>query len=323
MKILFYSQVGKSLPLALRCASEGNSVRFYVADHRHRSQLNGLITRTDTPDAAANELVVFDSLGQGRRADELRRRGHAVVGGCEFADNMVLTPGYADSILKLAGVEEIPTEYDIEGWFNGDDWVLGLTTISVSERRFLTGDLGQEVDCVGTTLCYWKKYRPSSFKGTLYKLTRFLRKVNYCGPISTQGGKITAGLCFDHAVVACNLVNTDYSRILNDCARGAIRRIVPSFDYGVGIRVSLPPWPNIKGVVNGVAIEGQVEGWFPYNAWIGVAVGTGSSINQAQEAALATAQRLGPRDVQYRVDIGVKAKQIIPGVLSKEVRFGK
>jgi hypothetical protein len=232
------------------------------------------------------------------------------------------TPEYADTILGLAGITQLPTEYNLEGWFNGQDWIIGLTSVSVNETRFMPGDVGLEVDCAGTTFCFWKKYRPKCFKESLYKLGRALRKVNYIGPVSVRKGALYTGFHFDSIQAALQLLTIDTGKLLADVAGGKLRKVQPRYSFAVGARVSLPPWPVSNGVRPTAGVEerigGYSAGWYkPYGHHLGFAVATGETINAARQTLQPLLKQLTPAEVQYRNDVGINAKRVIPNLIKE------
>lgn len=317
MRFLFCSERGRSLPLAQQCAAEGNEVRMYVHNPVSRGLINGFIPLCSAIQPGDGEVVVADYPGLGRKYDSLRHRGTLVLCGSTFADDVGLTPGYTDALLFASQADTVPVDYWIGGWFNGQDWVAGLNSVYVQETRLMCGDVGPKVDCAGTTFCYWKKLRPPVFKRTLGRLTRALRTAQYHGPISIRNREVRAGLDFDCAVVATRLAGIAVGKLLADCASGKLKRVTPCYDFGVAIRVSVHPWPISDGSYRKYQVQCPSDAYRPYNTQLGVVTGYGRTITEARNVVLTTVRTVTPVDVQYRTDIGIAAKRVIPNLLKE------
>lgn len=144
---------------------------------------------------------------------------------------------------KVDGVE-----VSVEGWFNGDDWIFGSFNSTIEEKTLMTGGIGPRTGCSGNVVWFYKHARPAIVKKTLLKLTRFLKAKSYRGPldINTKGGKgleFTARFGYDAIQTVVPLLHMELGKLLSDVARGQIRRMRTSFDFGIGVRLSVPPYP--------------------------------------------------------------------------------
>jgi hypothetical protein len=306
MLFSFVSQKGDALPLAGQLLKEGHTVSMYVASTEARSRINGTCTTTKSPYLGSDAIIIFDSPGGGSSADTLRRNGNLVLGSSEFSDSLQLIPGYASTLTGMAEWTKIPKNYDIEAWFNGEDWIVGMTNVSVVDRRFLTGGLGVEVDFVGLTACFFKRYRPTCFKETLYKLGRFLKKVEYRGPIAIRNGRLEGGFSSAMVHVYPLLLKTDIAKLLVGVADGTLKKVTTSSDYVIAARTTLPPFP------------------YGESTWDEVVAVVGPTISEARYTLNKQLHEANfPDTIQYRTDLGAAAQRVIPNLLKEDTISGR
>lgn len=306
MNFSFVSQKGDALPLAQQLLKEGHTVSMYVESKSARARINGLCTVSKVPYLGSDAVIIFDSPGGGASADTLRRNGNFVLGSSEFSDSIQLIPGYDNTLLGMAECSALPTTYDLEAWFNGEDWIVGMTNVSVIDRRFLTGGLGVAVDFSGLTACFFKRYRPSCFKDTLYKLSRFLKKVEYRGPIAIRNGKLEGGFSPAMLHVYPLLLNIEIGKLLSETAKGTLKKVGTSSDYVIAARTTLPPFP------------------YGESNWDEMAAVVGPTISEIRYILNKNLHDMKfPPDIQYRTDIGIAAQKIIPNLLKEDTVLGR
>jgi hypothetical protein len=236
MRFFWVSSGRHSMPLALRLHEEGNHVRWCGNEEVPT------IDRVKTLRPDADEIVVFDGPGEGKVADELRKRGNAVIGSSMFCDALETSEVYASQIMRAAGIE-CETDFTIEGWFNGAEFIYHSISCSLEETRFLTGNLGPEIGSQGHTTFFYRHARPRLARDTIFKLTPFLRRVNHVGPIGFCQGRFVPRM---HNYVL-DLLETEYGKVLADTARGQCKAWRVSFDFCTGVTLSVPPYPYGEG----------------------------------------------------------------------------
>lgn len=329
MKFTFFSKCGWSLALARRCETEGNSVNFWC---ELKGVGNGFIHTVQSPILEPDTILVFDDNKYGPRADEYRRAGYAVIGASTFGHNLAVTPMYDETIRKLMDDYDMPKSTYIEGWFNGNDWVLGMTSICVYDSYHLAGDLGRETGYESGTACFWKRVRPTIFKQSLGKLTSVLKRAGHIGPISV-GEKIHGGFSRDSLQGVTSLIPMDCGKLLSDTARGTLKRITPRYDYATTIRVTIPPYPygsiglggreiadrkDFIEVVNPVSVGCNGDKVVAYATTVACSVGIGCSAGKSSQEAKVKIRKASIRETQYRVDAGAYAEKVIPVQLRKD-----
>ncbi len=118
-KFLFISYVGLHTDLAWQVVKEGHEVKYYIDDKEEREVGDGFIPKTNNWKAEVDwaDVIVFDDvLGHGTMADNLRKKGKAVVGGTPYTDRLEDDRSFGQSELKAAGVNVLPykdfTDFD-------------------------------------------------------------------------------------------------------------------------------------------------------------------------------------------------------------------
>jgi phosphoribosylamine--glycine ligase len=110
--------------LAWQVYREGHDVKFYIESEGDQEIGDGFVPKTDDWEADVEwaDVIIFDDIwvgsdiGTGKRAQKLRERGSAVVGGTPNTDRLEEDRGYAMEILEEHGVNTI--EHQVFGDFD-------------------------------------------------------------------------------------------------------------------------------------------------------------------------------------------------------------
>jgi phosphoribosylamine--glycine ligase len=250
----------------------------------------------------------------------------------------------AHSMLKVFEKEQGSAEVEItvqefvegvavstEGWFNGKEWAEGMFNHTIERKHSMNGDLGPSGGCTGNVI--WRcDISDPIVKQTLIKLTKVLQKHNYVGIIDINcivneegiyGLEFTPRFGYDSFPTTLHsLCDFNFGAFLDTMARGDTPTDTLSEGFGVGVRLSLPPWPSEKYHAQaGVSIRGFKEDdkqWFyPYGVMLvdgelqsshgvgilGVVNGHGDSIGEGFARAYEIVTRLRIPEVQYRTDL--------------------
>ncbi len=112
-KFLFISLTSLIGDIAWQILKEGHDVRFYVEDENERDIGDGFIPKSTDweKDVAWADIIVFDdTLGQGAKAQALRKTGKLVIGGTPYTDRLEDDRSFGQEELKKAGVSILPYE---------------------------------------------------------------------------------------------------------------------------------------------------------------------------------------------------------------------
>lgn len=106
MKFIIYSLHGDGIALAPKLLGEGNDVAIYLESAK-RSYENLGVTKLERfePDLDEDPVILFDMVGKGKLADELRTRGFAVLGSSAWGDRLELDRAYGAMIMQAVGIK--------------------------------------------------------------------------------------------------------------------------------------------------------------------------------------------------------------------------
>lgn len=112
-KFLFVSLEGLSADTAWQISQEGHDVKYYINNPIEKEIGDGFIPKTSEWEKEIDwaDVIVFDDvLGQGTKAQKLRKQGKWVVGGTEYVDRLEDDRSFGQQELKNFGISIIPYE---------------------------------------------------------------------------------------------------------------------------------------------------------------------------------------------------------------------
>lgn len=109
-KFLFVSIEALVGDLAWQIQKEGHEVKYYIEEKNQKNVYDGFVPKTDDwkKDVDWADVVVFDDIGFGKEADELRKKGKKVIGGSAYTDRLEDDRDFGQEELKAAGVTILP-----------------------------------------------------------------------------------------------------------------------------------------------------------------------------------------------------------------------
>ncbi len=109
-KFLFVTQEALSSDLAWQITKEGHSVKFFCKDKPENDVGDGFIEKIDNWEQYKDwaDIILFDDVGFGVEADQLRKDGKFVVGGSVYTDKLEFDRKFGQDELKDAGVAILP-----------------------------------------------------------------------------------------------------------------------------------------------------------------------------------------------------------------------
>ena len=153
MKFLFVTNESLSSDLAWQLKKEGHDVKMYCHGQVEKDVGQGFFEKVDEwePFKDWADVIVFDDIGFGAKAEQLRGEGKFVVGGSPYTDKLELDREFGQSELNAAGVDVLPswnfTSFDEAVEFvkkNPDRYVLKPSGKAQNEKELLF--IGQEGD---------------------------------------------------------------------------------------------------------------------------------------------------------------------------------
>jgi len=153
MKFLFVTNESLSADLAWQLKKEGHDVKMYCHGQGEKDVGLGFFEKVDEWDSLKDwaEVIIFDDIGFGAKAEQLRNEGKFVVGGSPYTDKLELDREFGQSELNSVGVDVLPswnfTSFDEAIEFvkkNPDRYVLKPSGKAQNEKELLF--IGQEAD---------------------------------------------------------------------------------------------------------------------------------------------------------------------------------
>jgi phosphoribosylamine-glycine ligase len=153
MKFLFVTNESLSADLAWQLKKEGHDVKMYCHGQSEKDVGLGFFEKVDEWDSLRDwaDVIIFDDIGFGSKAEQLRNEGKFVVGGSPYTDKLELDREFGQAELNSVGVDVLPswnfTSFDEAIMFvkaNPDRYVLKPSGKAQNEKELLF--IGQEGD---------------------------------------------------------------------------------------------------------------------------------------------------------------------------------
>src|SRR6266850_4490933 len=100
----FYSDAGDGLFIARRLVGEGHRVRVHIHDVKAKDVYRGILPTTADPNPHSGEIVIFDMVRHGAKADAFKKRGFRVIGASRFADSLEIARPLGAEVMRKIGI---------------------------------------------------------------------------------------------------------------------------------------------------------------------------------------------------------------------------
>jgi phosphoribosylamine-glycine ligase len=153
MKFLFITNESLSADLAWQLKKEGHEVKMYCHGQGEKDVGLGFFEKVDEWEPLKDwaDVIIFDDIGFGNKAEQLRNEGKFVVGGSPYTDKLELDREFGQAELNGLGVDVLPswnfTSFDEAIEFvkkTPDRYVLKPSGKAQNEKELLF--IGQEAD---------------------------------------------------------------------------------------------------------------------------------------------------------------------------------
>jgi len=117
-KFLFVSWESLSGDLALQIKKEGHEVKAYIKAECDKDVYDGFLEKVDDWKKYIDwaDVIIFDDVGFGKEADDLRKKGKLIVGGSVYTDKLEEDREFGQSEMKRVGMLTLPhwdfSDYD-------------------------------------------------------------------------------------------------------------------------------------------------------------------------------------------------------------------
>lgn len=110
-KFLFISYDALITDIAWKITLEGHEVKYWIKEEYAKDIGDGFVDKVDDWEEYADwaDVIIFDDvLGQGKMAQQLREKGHKVIGGTEYTDMLEDDRAFGQEELKKMKIPIIP-----------------------------------------------------------------------------------------------------------------------------------------------------------------------------------------------------------------------
>ena len=110
-KFLFVSLSALIGDIAWSIKKEGHEVRYFIEEESEKEIADGFVPKVDNWEKHVSwaDVIVFDDvLGQGKKAQKLRKEGKAVVGGTSYTDELEDDRSFGQAEMKKYGIKILP-----------------------------------------------------------------------------------------------------------------------------------------------------------------------------------------------------------------------
>jgi len=153
MKFLFVTFESLSADLAWQLKKEGHDVKMYCHNQGEKDVGLGFFEKVDEWEPLKDwaDVIMFDDIGFGSKAEALRAEGKFVFGGSAYTDKLELDREFGQAELASVGVDVLPS-WNFDSFDkaielvmqNPDRYVIKPSGKAQSEKELLF--IGQEVD---------------------------------------------------------------------------------------------------------------------------------------------------------------------------------
>ena len=184
--------------------------------------------------------------------------------------------------------------------------------------------------------------RDGSLVGLLKRLTPFLSKINYAGPIDlyviVSGADpvvwaITARFSYDALEAFVGLMDENVGEFLYDVAVGKREHVTLSDNFGMAVRLTLPPYPApINSETHGRPLPNNLQNdehflladcyksrimqtggkglfWAASSGVLAKAIGHGRNMKGLRKSVYGNISEVDIQDLQFRKDIGLRVSK--------------
>jgi phosphoribosylamine--glycine ligase len=109
-KFLFVSFESLSGDLAWQIKKEGHEVKVFIEQQEFKEVYDGFLEKADAWEKWIDwaDVIVFDDIGFGEKAEELRAKGKLVIGGSKYTDKIEQDRGFGQEEMKRVGMNILP-----------------------------------------------------------------------------------------------------------------------------------------------------------------------------------------------------------------------
>lgn len=143
-------------------------------------------------------------------------------------------------------------EISTEVWFSKGNPVYP-TNGTMELKKFMPGDVGPNTGCMASVVWPYHPKEPRIVQQTVKKMYPALKAIKFTGPLDVNSlvdeqGKawfleFTPRFGYSAIYAMTELLNQDLAKVLHDCATEKLSKINMREEFGMALRVTVPPYP--------------------------------------------------------------------------------
>lgn len=142
MKFLLFSTAGEGAQILKWIQDEGNEVGIYITEKEYQGSYKGILDHVEPDDFIDDDtVIIFDLTGNGKEADNFRKRGHLVYGASALADALEHDRELGLNLMESVGIN-IPQTLNFSEFQAGVDFLL-----ENDYKRYVFKPSGDEMPC--------------------------------------------------------------------------------------------------------------------------------------------------------------------------------
>jgi phosphoribosylamine--glycine ligase len=320
MRFFIVSQNGDAAGIAWQLKQEGNEVLMFIKDPSSKRTLLNVVTHVGSIREGINEgpdVVLFDMVGQGKEADDLRENGWNVIGGGAWNDRLELDRRFSAKLMDSFSIRAprsfafrnmrdalefaqdhkrllvfkphfnkgytfVPKSQDellaymlhlrqdrkVDGAVTLQEFIKGteisteiwyargrpvpMPNSTIETKMFLSGEVGPATGCQTSLVFTYPTREPRIIQQTLKKISIFLERQQYTGPLDINGiarkGRLyalefTPRFGYSAIYALARLLREPLGDVLARVSRGETDPMKLREGFGYSLRVTIPPYP--------------------------------------------------------------------------------
>jgi phosphoribosylamine-glycine ligase len=140
MNFHLLSDCGDGCGLLERIQDEGNQCTVDIQDKNYKNSFDGILEKSNKPPKDA--IIIVDTSGMGKTADEYRKRGFKVFGGSVFADKLEEERDFGLAFMRRHGIQ-FPETKVFRYFTEAIDWIQNQK----EDEKFVFKPNGRDLPC--------------------------------------------------------------------------------------------------------------------------------------------------------------------------------
>lgn len=125
MRMFLFSKHGDAVCLAIKATEIGHEAAVLIKDPEAKEIGNGLVQKVSDwkTEAKKADFILFDHVGFGNLAEDLRKEGRIVLGACRLGDALELNRVFGITTMRVVGIPVPSTSPQLKTLAQAEKWV--------------------------------------------------------------------------------------------------------------------------------------------------------------------------------------------------------